>query len=217
VIVGDWVARDIATEHPTKLAAIEGLAKTTRGASEHLLGWYTASGVKFGIEIPHLLSLLAFHSWNAKVQGLDAVPVAYRPPVNITRYSFQAMVGIGTGLAVLAVWFMWVRYRKRRLPDQRWFYLAASVAGAGALVALIAGWLVTEVGRQPWVVYKVMTAAQAVTKAGSVPVSYGVLASAYVLLAAALVWILRRLAKAPLDGPGDPLDVDGENRQLVGV
>jgi cytochrome d ubiquinol oxidase subunit I len=143
--------------------------------------------------------------------------VAYRPPVNITRYSFQAMVGIGTGLAVLAVWFMWVRYRKRRLPDQRWFYLAASVAGAGALVALIAGWLVTEVGRQPWVVYKVMTAAQAVTKAGSVPVSYGVLASAYVLLAAALVWILRRLAKAPLDGPGDPQDVDGGNRQLIGV
>jgi cytochrome d ubiquinol oxidase subunit I len=217
VIVGDWVARDIATEQPTKLAAIEGLAKTTKGASEHLLGWYTASGVKFGIDIPHLLSLLAFHSWNAKVQGLDAVPVAYRPPVNITRYSFQAMVGIGTGLAVLAVWFMWVRYRKRRLPDQRWFYLAASVAGAGALVALIAGWLVTEVGRQPWVVYKVMTAAQAVTKAGSVPVSYGVLASAYVLLAAALVWILRRLAKAPLDGPGDPQDVDGGNRQLIGV
>jgi cytochrome d ubiquinol oxidase subunit I len=217
VIVGDWVARDIATEQPTKLAAIEGLAKTTKGASEHLLGWYTASGVKFGIDIPHLLSLLAFHSWNAKVQGLDAVPVAYRPPVNITRYSFQAMVGIGTGLAVLAVWFMWVRYRKRGLPAQRWFWLAASVAGPSALVALIAGWLVTEVGRQPWVVYKVMTAAQAVTKAGSVPVSYGVLASAYVLLAAALVWILRRLAKAPLDGPGDPQDVDGGNRQLIGV
>jgi cytochrome d ubiquinol oxidase subunit I len=217
VIIGDWVARDIATEQPTKLAAIEGLGKTTRGASEHLLGWFANGSVKFGIPIPHLLSLLAFHSFNAKVQGLDAVPVAYRPPVNITRYSFQTMVGIGTGLAVLAIWFMWVRYRKRQLPSQRWFYLAAAAAGPAALLALICGWLVTEVGRQPWVVYKVMTAAQSVTKAGSVPFSYGVLASAYVLLAAALVWILRRLAKAPLDGPGDPQDVDGENRQLIGV
>jgi cytochrome d ubiquinol oxidase subunit I len=215
VIIGDWVARDVATEQPTKLAAIEGLGRTTNGASEHLLGWFVNGQVKFGIAIPHLLSLLAFHSWNAKVQGLDAVPVAYRPPVNITRYSFQAMVGIGTGLAVLAVWFMWVRYRKRRLPSQRWFYMAASVAGPGALVALIAGWLVTEVGRQPWIVYKVMTATQAVTRAGSVPFSYGALATAYLLLAAALVWILRRLAKAPLDGPADPQD--SNDRQLIGL
>jgi cytochrome d ubiquinol oxidase subunit I len=139
VIIGDWVARDIATEQPTKLAAIEGLGKTTRGASEHLLGWFANGSVKFGIPIPHLLSLLAFHSFNAKVQGLDAVPVAYRPPVNITRYSFQTMVGIGTGLAVLAIWFMWVRYRKRQLPSQRWFYLAAAAAGPAALLALICG------------------------------------------------------------------------------
>ncbi len=217
VIVGDWVARDVATEQPTKLAAIEGLARTTRGASEHILGWYTNSGVKFGIAIPHLLSILAFHSWSAKVQGLDAVPVAYRPPVNITRFSFQAMVGIGTALVFLAAWFMWMRLRKRALPSQRWFYLAAVAAGPAAFVALIAGWLVTEVGRQPWIVYKVMTAAQAVTKAGSVPFSYGVLATAYVLLALAAAWILRRLAKAPLDGPDDPQDADSQRRQLVGV
>jgi cytochrome d ubiquinol oxidase subunit I len=217
VIVGDWVARDVATEQPTKLAAIEGLGTTTRGASEHLLGWYTNGGVKFGIPIPHLLSILAFHSWNAKVQGLDAVPVAFRPPVNITRYSFQTMVGIGTGLAFLAVFFMWMRLRKHRLPTQRWFYLAAAGAGPAALLALICGWLVTEVGRQPWVVYKVMTATQAVTKAGSVPVSYGVLGTAYVLLAIAAAWILRRLSRAPLDGASDPQDPEGRNRQLVGV
>jgi cytochrome d ubiquinol oxidase subunit I len=217
VIVGDWVARDVATEQPTKLAAIEGLAHTTRGAGEHLLGWYTSSGVKFGIPIPHLLSILAFHSWNAKVQGLDAVPVAFRPPVNITRYSFQTMVGIGTGLAFLAVFFIWMRLRKRRLPTQRWFYLAAVAAGPSALLALICGWLVTEVGRQPWVVYHVMTATQAVTKAGSVPVSYAVLATAYVLLAIAAAWILRRLSQAPLDGAADPQDPDQRDRQLVGV
>lgn len=217
VIVGDWVARDVATEQPTKLAAIEGLGHSARGASEHLLGWYTNGQVKFGIPIPHLLSILAFHSWNAKVQGLDAVPVAFRPPVNITRYSFQTMVGIGTGLAFLAVFFIWMRLRRRRLPTQRWFYLVAAAAGPGALLALICGWLVTEVGRQPWVVYRVMTATQAVTRAGSVPVSYAVLGTAYLLLAIAAAWILRRLAKAPLDGATDPQDPDSQSRQLVGV
>ncbi len=78
VLVGDWIARVIAIQQPIKLAAIEGLARTTRGASEHVLGWYTNGQIKFGIGIPHLLSLLAFHSWNAKVIGLDSVP-AGRP------------------------------------------------------------------------------------------------------------------------------------------
>src|SRR6266496_2867866 len=99
VLVGDWAARDVATTQPTKLAAIEGLAKTTRGAPEHLLGWYSGGQVKYGIAIPHGLSLLAFHSWNAKVKGLDAVPASQRPPVNVVRVAFQAMVGIGTLLA----------------------------------------------------------------------------------------------------------------------
>jgi cytochrome d ubiquinol oxidase subunit I len=217
VIIGDWVARDVATEQPTKLAALEGLAKTTRGAPEHLLGWYTDGSVKFGIAIPHLLSLLAFHSFNAKVQGLDAVPAVDRPPINITRISFQMMVGIGTALALLAMWFLFVRYRKRGLPPQRWFYAAAAAAGPLSLVALIAGWIVTEVDRQPWVVYKVMTASQSVTRAGSVPYSYAVLATAYVLVGIGVVWILRRLALAPLDGPDDPSDPQTQQRQLTGV
>ena len=101
ILVGDWAARDVATTQPTKLAAIEGLYKTTRGASEHVLGWYQNDQVKYGIEIPHLLSLLSFHSWNAKVQGLDAVPADQRPPVNVVRVAFQTMVGIGTLLALL--------------------------------------------------------------------------------------------------------------------
>ena len=74
VLVGDWAARDVATKQPVKLAAIEGLYKTTKGAGEHVLGWYTDDQVKYGIEIPHLLSLLSFHSWNATVKGLDSVP-----------------------------------------------------------------------------------------------------------------------------------------------
>ncbi|HEX9482404.1 MAG TPA: cytochrome ubiquinol oxidase subunit I, partial [Solirubrobacteraceae bacterium] len=198
VLVGDWVARDVAAEQPTKLAAIEGLPHTTRGASEHLLGWYTGGHVKFGIAIPKLLSLLAFHNPNATVQGLDAVPPSQRPPVNIERITFQLMVAIGTGLALLGVWFLWVRWRAKRLPAQRWFYAAVAAAGPLSVVALICGWIVTEAGRQPWVVYHVMRTREAVTNAAGIPVGYGVLAATYLLVAAAVAWVLRRLAARPL-------------------
>ncbi len=90
VLVGDWAARDVAQAQPVKLAAIEGLYRTTRGAPEHVLGWYTGNQVKYGIEIPHALSLLAFHSWNARVRGLDTVPPDRRPPVNVVRVSLPA-------------------------------------------------------------------------------------------------------------------------------
>jgi cytochrome bd ubiquinol oxidase subunit I len=205
VLIGDWAARDVATQQPTKLAAIEGLAHTSRGAAEHLLGWYSHGQVRFGIAIPKLLSLLAFHNPNASVQGLDAVPLWQRPPVNLERVSFQLMVGIGTGLAALGVVFLAVRWRHGRLPRAGWFYVAVAGAGPLSFVALIAGWMVTEVGRQPWVVYRVMTSAEAVTRARSVPVSYGALLAAYVLVGCGVAWVLRRLARAPLDGPDDQL------------
>jgi cytochrome d ubiquinol oxidase subunit I len=202
VLVGDWIARVIAIHQPIKLAAIEGLAKTTRGASEHVLGWYTNGQIKFGIGIPHLLSLLAFHSWNARVTGLDTVPPADQPPINVTRLSFQTMVGIGTLLALLGVIYLVVRIRDRSLPTWRWFYWALVVAGPAATVALIAGWVTAEVGRQPWVVYGVMSTAQSVTGAGGIPVGYAALVITYVAVAGAVVWILRRLSRAPLDLPG---------------
>ena len=199
VLVGDWAARDVAHSQPVKLAAIEGLAHTTRGAPEHLLGWYDNGKIRFGVKIPHGLSLLAGHSWNAKVQGLDAVPPAERPPVNVVRLSFQTMVGIGTLLALLGVVFVAVRIRSRRLPESRWFYRALVAAGPLSVVALIAGWVTTEVGRQPWVVYRVMPTADAVTGAGGIPVGYTVLALTYVIVGIGVVWVLRRLARAPLD------------------
>jgi cytochrome d ubiquinol oxidase subunit I len=199
VLVGDWAARDVARTQPVKLAAIEGLAHTTRGAPEHLLGWYDNGTVRFGVEIPHALSLLAFHSWNAKVQGLDAVPPADRPPVNVVRFAFQTMVGIGTLLALLGVVFVAVRIRRRRLPESRWFYRALVIAGPLSVVALIAGWVTTEVGRQPWVVYRVMPTADAVTGASGIPVGYTVLALSYVLVGIGVAWTLRRLAGVPLD------------------
>ncbi|HWX98061.1 MAG TPA: cytochrome ubiquinol oxidase subunit I [Solirubrobacteraceae bacterium] len=199
VLVGDWAGREVATHQPIKLAAIEGLARTTRGAPEHLLGWYTESQVKYGIEIPHGLSLLAFHSWNATVQGLDTVPPSQRPPVNIVRIAFQTMVGIGTLLALLGLTYLIIRIRRRRLPESAWFYRAVLLAGPLAVLALIAGWVTTEVGRQPWVVYRVMPTADAVTGASGIPVGYATLAVVYILLACGVAWVLRRLSRAPLD------------------
>jgi cytochrome bd ubiquinol oxidase subunit I len=199
-LVGDWAAREVASAQPTKLAALEGVPKTTRGASEHLLGWYTDGRVKYGLRIPKLLSFLAYHDPNARVQGLDAVPPDRRPPVNVVRVAFQLMVGIGTLLALLGVVYLAVRVRRRRLPESRWFYRALTLAGPLSLVALIAGWVTTEVGRQPWVVYEVMLTRQAVTGASGIPVGYATLVAVYLLLASAVVWVLRQLARAPL-GP----------------
>ena len=199
VLVGDWAARDVARSQPVKLAAIEGLAKTTRGASEHVLGWYTGGQVRDGIAIPKLLSLLAFHNPNATVKGLDTVSPARRPPVNVVRVAFQLMVGIGTALALLGVAYLVVRTRRRRLPQSVWFYRALAVAGPLSVVALISGWIVTEVGRQPWVVYRVMLTSHAVTGAGGIPVGHATLALVYAGLAAAVLWVLRRLARAPLE------------------
>ena len=199
--VGDWAARDVAATQPVKLAAMEGLYRTTRGAPEHVLGWYTYDRLKFAIPIPHLLSILADHSWNGKVLGLDSVPASQRPPVNVVHWSFQIMVGIGTLLALLAVVYLGLWIWRKRLPESTWFYRALVIAGPLAVVALISGWVVTEVGRQPWVVYRVMPTAAAVTGAHGIPVGYATLATAYVVVAGGLVWVLRRLARSPLDLP----------------
>jgi cytochrome bd ubiquinol oxidase subunit I len=198
VLVGDWAGREVARYQPVKLAAIEGLGHTTRGAPLHILGWYSDGKVKLGIPIPHGLSVLAFHSPNATVKGLDTVPAADRPPVNVVRIAFQTMVGIGTLLALLGIVFLVIRVRRRRLPQSRWFYRALVLAGPASLVALISGWVTTEVGRQPWVVYDVMRTPQAVTGAGGIPVGYATLALVYACVAIGVVWILRRLAAAPL-------------------
>jgi len=198
-LVGDWSGREVARYQPTKLAALEGLPQTTTGAPIHVLGWYSSGGVEYGIRIPKLLSLLAYHRFDARVRGLDAVPPRDRPPVNIVRFAFQTMVGIGTLLALLGLVYLAVRIRRRRLPRSTWFYRAVALAGPLSVVALISGWVTTEVGRQPWVVYHVMRTSQAVTGAGGIPVGYGTLVLVYALLVAAVAWILWRLARRPLD------------------
>jgi cytochrome d ubiquinol oxidase subunit I len=201
VVVGDWAGRDIAKSQPVKLAALEGLQHTQRGAPFTLGGFYDAGRgeVRYGIHVPKLLSLLAHHDPNAQVIGLDSARPADRPPVNVVRIAFQTMVSIGTGLAVLGALFFVTWLRKGRLPRSRWFYRAVMAAGPLSFVALIAGWITTEVGRQPWIVYKVMRTTQAVTAVDGLAVGYAALVAVYVSLGALVVWLLRRLARRPAE------------------
>jgi cytochrome d ubiquinol oxidase subunit I len=194
-LAGDWAARTISRDEPTKLAAIEGLSKTTKGAPLHVLGLYEHGQVRYGVRIPKALSLLAFHDPSARVQGLDAVPPWNRPPVNVVRVSFQTMVGIGTVLAILGILTVVVRVRRRRLPTQRAYYAAA---GPLSVVALVAGWVTTEVGRQPWIVYGYMRTSEAVSSAPGLRFGLYVLLMVYTLMTVATVYVLRRLARRPL-------------------
>ena len=188
VVVGDWAGRTVAKHQPVKLAAFEGLQQTQAGAP------FTIAGV---VEVPKMLSILAHHDPNATVIGLDSVPPEDRPPVTIVRVAFQTMVGIGTGLALLGAVFFVTWLRRRRLPRSRWFYRAVMAAGPLAFVALISGWIVTEVGRQPWIVYGYMRTRQAVTSVDYLEIGYAFLVVVYIGLGAAVYWLLRRLTRRP--------------------
>jgi cytochrome d ubiquinol oxidase subunit I len=199
IVVGDWAARSVAREQPTKLAAFEGLYETEAGAPVHLGGWYDGDEIRYGIPLPRLLSLLSFHDPSARVEGLEEAPTDERPPVNVVRIAFQTMVGIGFVLAGISAFYVFVWLRRKRLPRSTWFYRAVVAAGPLSVVALIAGWVTTEVGRQPWVVYGQMRTEEAVTGASGVPVGYASLVLVYAGLLSAIVWILRRLARAPVE------------------
>jgi cytochrome bd ubiquinol oxidase subunit I len=188
LLVGDWAARTVAVNQPVKLAAFEGLEDTTKGAPFSVAG---------GIEIPDLLSLLAFHDPNATVKGLNIVPPEDRPPVGVVKFSFRTMVVIGSALAALGAWFLLTWWRRFRLPASRWFYRAVVAAGPLSFVALIAGWVTTEVGRQPWVVYEVMRTDEAVTGAGGIPVGFVALGLVYAGLVVIAAVMLRRLGRQP--------------------
>ncbi|MDQ1710644.1 MAG: cytochrome bd ubiquinol oxidase subunit [Frankiaceae bacterium] len=199
VVVGDWAARFLADRQPVKLAAIEGLERTQRGAPLHVGGL---------IEIPNGLSLLAQHDPNAEVIGLDSVPPEDRPPLLPVRIAFQVMVAIGTGFLVLTGWYAVAWLRRRDLPRSRWFMYAAFLAGPAAVVALESGWIVTEVGRQPWIVYGIVRTADAVTHASGIRYGYYALIAIYTALTVATVYVLRRLAALPRDphapSPAEP-------------
>ena len=200
-IVGDFSARYVASHQPIKLAAMEGVFHTAKGVPETLGGLDIAGKMRFAVHIPDGLSLLTHLNPHAEITGLDTVPADQRPPVNPVHLSFDLMVGIGFLLLFLALWAGWSWWRHRALPERRSFLLVALAAGPLATVALEAGWVTTEVGRQPWIVYHVMRVDQAVNPAPGLWVGLPVLVAIYGVLTAILVVVLRRLAAVPL-----PLD-----------
>ncbi len=216
VVVGDWAARTVAETQPTKLAALEGLDETTVGADLSVGGIMIGDDVYGAITIPNGLSLLARHDPDARIEGLDAVPAEDRPPVPVVRNAFQLMVGIGFALALLSAIYLIIAVVQRRLPRTRWFYWGVVAAGPAALVALISGWIVTEVGRQPWIVYEVMRVEEAVTGADGIPVGYATLAFVYLGLAAIVLYLLRRLAGRPIELEAGSASGDGSTAREGG-
>jgi cytochrome d ubiquinol oxidase subunit I len=160
--VGHVLGLGLDERQPSKLAAFE-LAETSESPSPLRLGGVLVDGeVKGSIDIPYLGSLIAMNSFDKPVPSLDQIPAEDQPPVNMAHLAFQTMVGIGTLLAAGVVWFWFQRRRGRDLLQRRWFLRAAAVAGPLAVIALEAGWIATEVGRQPWIVYGIMRTPDAV-------------------------------------------------------
>lgn len=200
IVVGDWAARFLTERQPVKLAALEGLATTRAGAPLTIGGVVIDGEVRYGLEIPKGLSFLATGDPDAVVAGLDQVPPAERPPVAIVRTAFQLMVGIGVGLLVLGTWFALAWWRRRSLPRRRAFLWGALAAGPASVVALEAGWITTEVGRQPWIVYEVMLVRDAVSTAPGLRYGYYGLVVVYAVMTVATVYVLRRLSKGATTG-----------------
>jgi cytochrome d ubiquinol oxidase subunit I len=206
--VGDSAARAIAKDQPIKFAAMECVQKTSTDVTEYLGGRCTSSGIKGGIGIPGLDSFLVGWSTSTQVTGLDSVPPADRPPANtLLHLSFDAMVGICTLLIGLGIWLGIGWWRKRDFPQSRWFLRATAVSGVAAVVALECGWIVTEVGRQPWIVYNVMRTSDAVTQASGVGVTFAAVVALYVALGAALIITLRAMSRRWREADEEAVDV----------
>lgn len=202
LVSGDLLARFVAVTQPIKLAALEGQFETQRGAPLRLGGLPDpAAGVtRYAVEIPYGLSLLAFHDPQAEVQGLNSFPVDEWPqPLPVVHIAFQIMVGAGTALAAVAVWAAGLALWRRRLPDNRWLLRALVACGPLGFIAIEAGWTVTEVGRQPWVIYKVLRTADAVTPATGLITPFILFMLLYICLGAVVAGVLWRQVAA---GPG---------------
>ena len=194
--VGDTAARAIAKDQPIKFAGMECVQTTSTDVTEYIYGRCTADGVKGGIGIPGFDSFLVGWSTSTEVTGLDSVPPEDRPPFNtMLHWAFDTMVGICTVLIGLALWLGIGWWRKKDFPQSRWFLRAVAVSGALSVVALECGWIVTEVGRQPWIVYNVMRTEDAVTHASGVWVTFSLIIALYVALGAALILTLRAMSR----------------------
>jgi cytochrome bd ubiquinol oxidase subunit I len=199
---GDHSARSIAESEPLKLAAAEAHFKTQTHAPLRIGGIpdVTTGEVHHGIEIPSGLSLLATHDPAAEVKGLNDFPREDWPPVASTHYAFEVMVGAGSAMALLAVIAGFLAWRKKGIPEARWFLWAVVASGPLGFIALEAGWLVTELGRQPWIMHGVMRTRDAVTPFPHLLPPFWTFTALYLFLGVAVVYLLfRQLRAAPIE------------------
>jgi cytochrome bd ubiquinol oxidase subunit I len=205
LFVGDTAAREVADHQPAKFAGIECIQQTGSHQTEWVGGICTDDGVKLGIGIPDLDSFLVGFSADTVVTGLEDIPVDERPPANtLLHLSFDAMVGIGTGLMLLAVWLAISWWKKRDFPQSPLFLRAVAISGAGAILALWCGWIVTEVGRQPWIVQGYMRTEEAVTEADGIWFSFGLVLLLYVALGTVAIKVLRGMSRRWREGAAEP-------------
>ncbi|HEX9488410.1 MAG TPA: cytochrome ubiquinol oxidase subunit I, partial [Gemmatimonadales bacterium] len=199
-ISGDISARHIAAQQPVKLAAAEAVFRTQAGAPLTLGGWpdVAARENRFAVEIPYALSLLAFHDPHAVVQGLDQVPESEWPNVPAVHLAFQVMVALGTYLALVALWAAWLSWRRADLAHNRWLMRAIVLATPMGFIAVEAGWMVTELGRQPWVIYGVLKTRDAITPMPGLVVPFVTFTLLYCFLGVIVVWLLyRHIIRSP--------------------
>jgi cytochrome bd ubiquinol oxidase subunit I len=207
-LVGDTAARDIAHDQPIKFAGMECVQTTHTDVTEYLGGRCTSDGVKGGIAIPGFDSWLVGFSTDTKVTGLDSVPPDQRPPANtLLHWCFDFMVGVGSALILLGLWYGVAWWQRRDIPRTKWFLRAVAISGVATILTLEAGWIVTEVGRQPWIVYKEMKTADAVTGAGGIWITFSLIVLLYAVLGTALILTLRAMAKRWRERAVDDLEV----------
>jgi len=198
LLSGDWAATTLAVQQKPKLAAMEALFATTRGAPLVIAGWPDpASGtVRYGIEIPKLLSVLAHRDPNAVVEGLDAFPPGTAPDPRLVHPFFDLMVGSAFIMIGAAAWFWWLRWRRREVTQDAWLLRALLFASPFGMIALESGWLVTEFGRQPWIARDHMRVAEGVTTQAGIGLVLFTFLAVYLALTAGLLWLLLRPAGA---------------------
>ena len=182
---------------------MEAHFETARGVPLHIGGWPDVDKreTRWAIKIPRGLSLLAFHDPNAEVTGLADFPREDWPPVAIVHIAFQIMVALGTFMAFVSAWALFRACRTRAsggLEDDRWLLRALAVATPMGFIAIEAGWTVTEVGRQPWVIYGILRTADAVTPMPGLIVPFLLFSALYLLLGVIVLYMLRQhIAHAP--------------------
>jgi cytochrome d ubiquinol oxidase subunit I len=204
-ISGDHSAKVVARTQPAKLAALEGQFATERCAPLRIGGLPDpeAGVTRYAVEIPCGLSFLAHGDLQAEVKGLNDFPPDQRPNAAIVHLAFQVMIGSGLALLVVGLWAALLAWRKRGLPDNRWLLRALVAAGPLGFVAIEAGWIVTEVGRQPWIVYGLVRTAEAVTPMPGLVVPLVTFTLLYIFLAVVVVVLLwRQVVNSPRSAGG---------------